>query len=153
VILPPVIVPPVTVVINDVAAVRSVAKNVLEVAFTKVDVVAKSEEVIALVLKSDVSVAEEAKKLVLVLLAKTARVEKISVEEASVAKSVLTVVVPEVRVVKVGVSDTAIVEVPVILMLLPAMRYVAGELKKLCQAVVDAVRGIENPAAEARVKV
>jgi hypothetical protein len=65
------------------------------------------------------------------------------VDDASAAKSVETVVVPDVSVVNVGVSDTPMVEVEERTILFPAVKYDTGESKKEFQLVDDAVNGME----------
>ena len=90
----------------------------------------------------------EAKRLV--VLAFTV---KRLVEEAKVAKSVDTVVVPEDSVVKVGVGDIPIVEVEEKMMLDPAVRLDTGLVKKEYRAEVEAVSGIEYPARSPTEKV
>jgi hypothetical protein len=59
------------------------------------------------------------------------------------------VIVPdaEVMVVKVGVGETLIVEVPDSVMLSPALRLVSAVVKSVFQADEDAVRGILYAAA------
>ena len=55
--------------------------------------------------------------------------------------------------VKVGLADTAIVEVEVRSMLDPAMRQLVGVLQRLFHCVEEAVKGIEQPATVERAKV
>lgn len=141
VILPPVIVPPVRVVKNEVTpwmmeAMRPVVVVVALIVADPAD-------------KVPLTVADE-----ILVVARLVCPETVSVvAEAFPRDEVPEVSVENIPVVNVGLGVTPIVEVPEKTMLDPAVRYVTGDVKNVCQFVVEAVSGTLYPACVLTVNV
>jgi hypothetical protein len=134
-------------VISDVAAVKSVVKRLVDVAFD-----AKRLVDVLLVVELFVAANVVAVAFVITVLVKIPVVPfNVVIVDDGEVRSVMTaleivvvasVVVPEVRVTKVGVVDTLIVEVPLRTMLDPAVSEVIAVFTIVFHCEVEAVSGI-----------
>ena len=145
------IVPLVSVVIKPVTALKSVAKKLVVVPLVvrKFVVEAVTAEILPVAVALErVTLPNELRPVTeSVPVAMMLVVERLDVE-ALPRNEVFDVIV-----VNTGFGDTEIVEVEERTMLVPAVKYVTGELKILFHCVVEAVSGTEYPDAVAILKL